>query len=316
MNYLGFDIGGTKCAVLLGDETGTILFREEIASGSPDAVLPRLFEIARRYPRADFAGISCGGPLDEGRGLILSPPNLPGWNEIPMVKMVEDAFGIPARIINDADAGALAEWRFGAGRGARNMAFLTFGTGLGAGLILDGRRYGGASGMAGELGHVRLAPLGPVGYGKAGSVEGFASGSGIAQMGRCAALEALQKGEPSGYCRSYEELSGVTAKSVALAADEGDAVALAVYREAGARLGAGLSILVDLLNLELIVIGGIYMRSAHLLREAMEETMRRECLPASLSAVRVVPAALGEQIGDLAAVSVAMEREREEKARV
>jgi glucokinase len=145
------------------------------------------------------------------------------------------------------------------------MVFLTFGTGMGAGLILDGHLYNGTNGNAGEIGHVRLERFGPVGYGKQGSFEGFASGGGIAQIARTAAVEKLQQGGSVGYCRSWEELDSVTAKTVAQAADAGDETAVRVYRQTGEMLGRGLAILVDVLNPERIVIGSIFRRSAELL---------------------------------------------------
>ena len=180
----GIDIGGTKCALVSGDDAGNVLFRREIRTRECAGwreVLGALFE-ALPEQRPEAVGISCGGPLDAARGLILSPPNLPGWDEVPIVGAVSGRFGVPAFLQNDANACALAEWRFGAGRGARNMVFLTFGTGFGAGLILDGKLYSGTNDMAGEIGHVRCEPDGPVGYGKAGSFEGFCSGGGIEQL--------------------------------------------------------------------------------------------------------------------------------------
>lgn len=141
-------------------------------------------------------GISCGGPLDPVRGIIQSPPNLPGWCDVPITEIVRAKTGVPVFLQNDANACALAEWRFGAGRGTQNMVFLTFGTGLGAGIIVNGGILNGASGMAGECGHVRLASDGPVGYGKAGSFEGFCSGGGLARQGREAAEKAILSGRP------------------------------------------------------------------------------------------------------------------------
>src|SRR5690606_15592063 len=137
-------------------------------------------------------GISCGGPLDSRRGVILSPPNLPGWDRIPVVEVFQQAFKVPVALQNDANAGALAEWLWGAGRGSHNMIFLTFGTGMGAGLILNGQLYSGTNDLAGEVGHIRLAPDGPVGYGKAGSFEGFCSGGGIKQLATDRAKMALK----------------------------------------------------------------------------------------------------------------------------
>lgn len=307
-HYLGFDIGGTKCAVVVGDEDGNIIAKTKLPTTSVDETLDGMFDIARVYVdkySPVSAGISCGSPLDPTEGVILSPPNLPGWDHVEIVRTVREKFGIPAVLCNDANACALAEWRYGAGRGTKNMVFLTFGTGMGAGLILNGEIYNGANGNAGEVGHIRLDRFGPVGYGKRGSFEGFASGGGIAQLGKTAAVERLQMGKTTAYCKSYDELDGVTAKKIAEAANDGDETALAVYDLCAEMLGRGLSIIVDILNPERIVIGSIYQRSAHLLRDKTDEVMRRECLSMSYSAVEVVPAELADDIGDRAAIALA-----------
>lgn len=177
------------------------------------------------------------------------------------------------------------------------MIFLTFGTGLGAGLILGGRLYSGAHDMAGEAGHVRLAKYGPVGYGKAGSFEGFASGSGIAELGRTRAEEAKQRGKTV----SWE--NDCTAKGIAECAMSGCHDAIEIYRETGTKLGEGLAILMDILDPDRIVIGGIFPRAEALLRESMEEAVSRE----ALNPCPVVPAELKENIGDIAALCLAME---------
>ena len=209
MNLIGIDIGGTKCRVSLGRADGSSLSlaasrpARRTADYAPAQMLKallsdmnELMEQARREEKTAI-GISCGGPLDSGAGIILSPPNLPGWDKIPIVDFFEKHTELPAFLCNDANAGALAEWRFGAGRGCNNVVFMTFGTGLGAGLILDGRLYAGACGMAGEIGHIRLAPFGPTGYGKMGSFEGFCSGGGIARLARSMVEEQLQMGAAS-----------------------------------------------------------------------------------------------------------------------
>ena len=311
MNYLGFDIGGTKCAVILGNEKGEILSKIRFDTENCASTVEKLISSARELGGEPVAaGISCGGPLDEKRGIIMSPPNLPGWDNIPITKLITDSLGIPALLRNDANACALAEWKFGAGRGCENMIFLTFGTGLGAGLILDGRLYGGTNGNAGEVGHIRLNPFGPVGYGKSGSMEGFASGSGIAQLGKTVAMEKLQQGPSTGYCKSFAELERVTAKTIADSAREGDETAIEVYRLCGTMLGRGLAVLTDILNPEKIVIGSIYPRCTDLLRDSIDSELRKEALPMSYECVEVVPAQLDEQIGDVAALSVAMEYNR------
>lgn len=321
MELIGIDIGGTKCTVILGqvDDTGQLSVIGKSVVQTQDYPNPyRMIEqlqqemelLLNRYSvtleTIASIGISCGGPLDSKTGIVLSPPNLPGWDEIPIVKLFTDKYGIPTSIQNDANACALAEWKFGAGSGTQNMVFMTFGTGLGAGLILDGKLYAGTNGNAGEVGHIRLDNFGPVGYGKAGSFEGFCSGNGIAQLAKTRAMEKLQMGGSTGYCKSINDIEFVTAKKVAEAAASGDALALEVYKTSGIYLGKGLSILIDILNPELIVIGSIYERAGHLLTPPMMEVIRQEALPLSQYVCRVVPAGLGEQIGDFASLSVAV----------
>ncbi len=311
-NYIGIDIGGTKCAAVLGDSTGNVLAKVKIPTDSPRDTLGVLLDAAEKMKKESektvkSVGISCGGPLDPVRGIIQSPPNLPGWDDIEVSRMFAERLGIPAYLCNDANACALAEWKFGAGRGTKNMVFLTFGTGMGAGIIIDGKIYNGAGGNAGEVGHIRLAEHGPVGYGKEGSFEGFSSGGGIAMLAKTAAIEKLQQGRKTAYCSSYSELDAVTAKSVADAARAGDETAVKVYKTAAHMLGMGLSLLTDILNPEVIVIGSIYQRSHDLIEPYMDEVMRNECLPQTYAEVKVVPAQLGDEIGDIAALTLAIE---------
>ncbi|HET7838133.1 MAG TPA: ROK family protein [Rectinemataceae bacterium] len=316
MYGIGFDIGGTKCAVSLGLIDGgslKILSRSEYpTAGGPGPCLARatsLVEAALASAgigrgQLGAIGISCGGPLDLERGLVLSPPNLGGWDG---VEVVEHFRGLCDRVVlqNDANASALAEWRYGAGRGLDSLVFLTFGTGLGAGIILGGRLWSGASGMAGELGHIRLADFGPVGYGKTGSFEGFCSGGGIAQLARIKVAERLQRGETVSLCAEPGGLDALDAKTVAEAARRGDSLAIEILELSGTYLGRGLSILVDLLNPEAIILGGIFMRCEDFLRPAMEGVLARESLGRSLEACRIMPAGLGERVGDYAALAVA-----------
>lgn len=315
MYIMGFDIGGTKCAVslsrLLANEI-IWLDRQEIPVASDwRAVLDTLCDFGEtmlkthQVTRPDCRiGISCGGPLDAGRTLICSPPNLPGWDEVPVVAYLSGKLKMPARMLNDADACALAEWKYGAGKGFRHMIFLTFGTGLGAGLILNERLYTGACGMAGEAGHVRLLEDGPVGYGKAGSMEGFCSGGGIRQM----AIDKAKRMERMGKTASFwtGEKEEITAKDVSLAAGAGHADAAELLSESGRYFGRGLSMLIDILNPEIIVAGGIYARAHQFMEAAMWEEIGREALAASAAFCRIVPARLGEQIGDYGAVMAAV----------
>lgn len=317
---IGIDLGGTKCAVILGqiDEGGnlTIIGKKLVPTREypdPHQMIEKLqhevedlvSENSVTIQAIASIGISCGGPLDSVKGVILSPPNLPGWNEIQIVKLFNERYGIPAAIQNDANASALAEWKFGAGRGTRNMIFLTFGTGLGAGLVLDERLYSGTNDNAGEVGHIRLENFGPVGYGKSGSFEGFCSGSGIAQLARLKAMEKFQMGEKVSWCESTADLADITAQQVAEAANAGDLHALEVFEICGDYLGRGISLLIDILNPECIVIGSIYVRASHLLTRSLEKTLQAEALPFSRKVCRIVPAELDEKIGDMASLSVA-----------
>lgn len=310
----GLDVGGTTCAATLAREGADgrveIAGRHAFATpSSPDEALNTLIGalevLVGEHGEPRAVGVSCGGPLDSRRGLVLSPPNLPRWDRVDVVSPAKRAFGVPVALQNDANAGALAEWRWGAGRGCQHMVFLTFGTGMGAGLILGGRLHSGATDAAGEVGHIRLADDGPVGFHKSGSFEGFCSGGGIAQMARARAAEALGAGHAPSFCPTPDDLEAVTAETVGWAAGAGDALALAVYRTVGERLGQGLALLVDVLNPERIVIGSIYGRQQRLLEPVVMEVLRREALGPSLAACQIVPAGLGERVGDFAALAVA-----------
>lgn len=312
---IGVDIGGTKCAITYGIEDNTgleVVDKMSFATTDCPSTINSIKEcisavLRRNSLKAEDVyamGISCGGPLDSRTGVVMSPPNLPGWDNIPIVSILSEEFGIKAAVHNDANACALAEWTYGAGRGTRNMAFLTFGTGLGAGLILDGKLYAGTNDNAGELGHLRLADFGPVGYGKAGSFEGFCSGGGIRQLACSLVKERLQMGGTVEWCPDGD-LDKITAKKVAEAAKTGDALAVEVYRTSAVYLGRGLSILIDIINPEVIVIGSVYARNEDLFKDEMWKVIAKEALPPATRVCRIVPAALGESIGDFAALSVA-----------
>lgn len=315
MNLIGVDIGGTKCAVIYGKENdGQIQVIDKIRFATTQVedtlqnIQSNLHVLMERNGlnagNTAAAGISCGGPLDSKTGIVLSPPNLPGWDRIPIVDIVSNCTGLPAGLQNDANACALAEYKYGAGQGCQNMVFLTFGTGLGAGIVLGGQLYSGTNDNAGELGHIRLAPDGPIGYGKRGSFEGFCSGGGIAQLARKAVLQAYEEGKSVVWC-SKEEIPTLSAQKVAQEANAGDELALSIFRTSSEYLGMGLSMVVDILNPEVIVIGSIYARNENMMRPIMDEVLKREALEGAYKVCRIVPAALGEQIGDFASLSVA-----------
>ena len=305
---VGLDIGGTKCAISTGESADgkiKILSREEFPTAglSWQQVLE---EFARRIdaitsvPHSPFPGprspvpvplssigISCGGPLDSKRGVIMSPPNLPGWDDVPVVKFFEDRFHVPTSVQNDANACALAEYLYGSGRGVRNLVFMTFGTGLGAGIIVDGKLYSGSNDNAGEIGHIRLAPTGPVGYNKEGSAEGFCSGAGMARLAK------IRKG------------LDLTTKEIFARVRAGDPDCMEVFRESAEKLATILAFTIDILNPEVIALGGVFMRNADLFMPVVDPILDREALPLARKVCRIVPAELGENIGDYAALAVA-----------
>jgi len=313
--YLGIDIGGTKCAVIAARESMEILNKKGFpteAGNGPLHAINLLLQNAKLITGKlgmqglQSIGISCGGPLDSKLGVVQSPPNLPGWDNIPIVKIFEDAFNVPAYLQNDANACALAEWKFGAGKGCDNMIFLTFGTGMGAGIIADGRLYSGTNDLAGEVGHIRLAEDGPEAYGKKGSFEGFCSGTGIAKTAKSIISKKLAAGETVTLINNVTDIDNITTKNIADAASKGDKTALEIFELSGRYLGKGLSILIDILNPQLIVIGSIYARCRQFLEAPCMETIRQEALEPARLVCRAVPAALGEQVGDYASISVAI----------
>jgi len=318
---IGIDIGGTKCAVILGqiDINGQplVIGREMIVTkdypnpylmiSQMQGAIDRLLTLNQiKINSVSSIGISCGGPLDSVRGVILSPPNLPGWDNIPIVGIFTEKYGIPVAVQNDANACALAEWKFGAGRGTQNMVFLTFGTGMGSGLILNGQLYAGTNDLGGEVGHIRLAPNGPIGFGKAGSFEGFCSGGGIAQLAKSIVSEKLKNNQSVDFCPLPEMIDEIDAKMVFQAVKSGDTVALEIIEISANYLGMGLSILIDILNPECIVIGSIYARNEEVFKPLIQKVMQREAIPSALEVCLIKPAELGESIGDYAALGVAL----------
>lgn len=309
---LGIDVGGTKCGVCLATTEGGIIDKDGFPTKEPegpDQAVRNFIEtshrlIAKHSVKITGIGIACGSPLDPDTGIVDAPPHLQSWKKVPVVKIFQDEFGVPAFLDNDANAGACAEYLFGAGKGCRHMVFLTFGTGLGGGIIANGDIYRGANCFAGEVGHIRLEKDGPVGVHKAGSFEGFCSGAGIAQIAR---------GERAKWTGKTLVPEQPTTKDVGEAAEQGDELALRIMTLSGHYLGYGLAYIVDILNPERIIIGSIFLRCEKFLRPSMEETLRREAMPQTFAACQILPAGLGERIGDYAALSVAMLQMKKKK---
>jgi glucokinase len=311
--FAGVDIGGTKTAIVLSSAPPHVLERIVFptlpANGPEHAVASIISSIHEGLARQGFEvddliaiGVSCGSPLDSHAGVIQSPPNLQSWDHVPIKAILEREFGVECLLENDANAGALAEFTFGAGRGTTNMVFLTMGTGLGAGLILNGQLYRGCSDAAGEIGHVRLSNSGPSGYGKVGSAEGWASGAGMARVAKMARDEAITTSRPTLLTRHGEEL---TAQLVWEAAQAGDSVAIHVVETCGEKLGEAIAILTDILNPERVVVGGLAIRMREAILGPARRALQREAVESAYAACEIVVAELGEEIGDVAALVVA-----------
>jgi glucokinase len=299
---LAFDVGGTKIAAALGTGSGAIL--EEVIEPSPAggefaAMWEVICALGDRLISGALTpaaiGVSIGGPLDADAGVIYAPPNLPGWGSVPLRRLLEERFGLPSYIQHDAKAGALAEWLFGAGKGCQNLVFLTFGTGLGAGLIVDGRLPRGRANI-GEVGHWRMASEGPTAYGKVGAWEAFSSGAGLPRLAHWR------------YPGRWPADMG--AKTLVNLARDGDAAAGAIIDEAATVLGRGISYLVDLLSPEIVVLGSLAVRAGDLFLPTVQNIVDTECLTSNLPCP-VVAAALGERIGATAALCAAIYQRRE-----
>jgi len=283
--YIGLDIGGTKCAVLLATVDQGIHFTDKLRFATEankglndtlkrihDAIDELLTRNGLETGDIKAIGISCGGPLDSRTGVILCPPNLPGWENVPLPSMLSERYGVPAFLQNDANACALVEWKLGAG----------------------------------EVGHLRLLEDGPMGFGKAGSFEGFTSGGGIARQAAALTQKRIEEGCPLAWVRDGHEPEEWDAKLLADYARAGEKEALAFFDHIGTMLGRGISLIVDTLNPERVVIGSIFVRCEDLLRPAMERELHKEAIPYSLNGLQIVPAQTGEALGDLASIMVAL----------
>ncbi|MEK6756301.1 MAG: ROK family protein [Bacteroidota bacterium] len=299
---LGLDIGGTKTAVVLGTRRGEIRWQRQFATAPQrgfHAVLEELTTTMQEGIRqssdpVEAISVSIGGPLDVLRGVVKSPPNLPGWEDIALKQLLNDRFSLPVYVEHDGNAGALAELYFGAGRGCRNLVFITMGTGFGAGLILDGKLYRGTNDTAGEIGHIRISEDGPLCYGKAGSLEGFGSGTGIAKLAHIM-FPALWS-------------ESITVAELYAACNDGSQEARQVFDRAGKYIGRGFAILADVLNPERIILGGIGMRIGDAFLPTAERIFREEALPRAAEVCQIVPAQLGEAIGDVASLCAALDQ--------
>ncbi len=310
--FIAVDIGGTQIRAALCDSEGKIHRRvadlTRVHEG-PDAVMRRIERAIDQVWPADAPvvaiGVAAPGPLDPWSGVILGAPNIPGWKDYPLRDIIQRRFGLPTVVGNDANLAAMAEQRFGAGRGKANLVYLTVSTGIGGGIVVNDELLLGAHGLAGEIGHIKIEPHGPpCGCGDRGCLEALASGTAIARE----AQRRIRAGESS---RILDLAAGhpdaITAKMVSQAAHMGDSLAVEVFRQAGTYLGIGLVTLLHLFDPGIVVIGGSVSKAGHVLFEPVRKVVRqRTMIEHYWRDTPIVPAALGDDVGLLGALAVTL----------
>jgi glucokinase len=299
VSLLGFDIGGTKCAVVVGTPSADVLARREFSSMAergPEPMIAQLLAVARdllsKFP-CDAAGVAVGGPLDADRGVILSPPNLDGWDAVPLRERLSRELSMPVHMEHDAAACAMAEWRWGAGQGSSRLAYLTCATGFGVGFAIDGKPYYGTGGRSMEIGHIRYRDDGPVAFGKAGSFEAFGAASALSRLATSIDPERWGREAPS-------------PETVARLAMNGDGAARQVMQLNAEAVGDACALLADLLVPDKILLGSLARYLGEKWTGAVRQRFAAQVAGGPGELTRVEPAGLGERLQDLSAIAAAM----------
>ncbi len=307
-NRIGIDVGGTNVKIALVNDKGNIIYSNSIPTRAEmgyeytinnmkDAIAELIKETKSDKKSIEGIGFGFPGQIDYKKGVVRLAPNIPGWVEVPIAEIMEKEFGIPTRVDNDVRCAALGELNYGAGIGCENLICITVGTGIGSGLIINGKLVRGASNAAGEIGHIKLdmhgGPL--CGCGDRGCLEAFASGPSIVAM----AEEYIKGGKST----KYRELANpdITPYIVSEAAKQGDPVAKRIFTIVGEYIGIGLASVVNLLNPEKIIIGGGVAAAGDLLLNPIKENLIKRAMPIAGSAVEIVPAQLGNSAGVIGA---------------
>jgi glucokinase len=311
---IGVDLGGTQIRAALADEKGGILRRTSCLTLAEEGLGPvigrikgAIYEMMESTDRGQLQGIGivAPGPSDPWKGVIIEAPNLSGWVNIPLKALLEEEFGLPVMVGNDANLAALAEQRFGAGQGVSDLIYITVSTGIGGGIIVDNRLLLGARGMAGEIGHQTIEAHGPrCNCGNVGCLEALAAGPAIARRAR----ELIKSGVETSIADLVGgDLDRISAKVVNMAAQAGDPVAIEVFRQAGFYIGVGIVNLLHLFNPSLIIIGGSVTKAGDLLFEPIRATVRERAMASYYwEDTPIVPAALGDDVGLLGAVALVL----------
>jgi len=317
MPVLAIDLGGTNMRAGIISDKGEVLAREctlTRADGGLEAVINRLFTVidhllnlktVRQSPIGAIS-IAAAGVIDTRQGIINASPNLPGWIDVPLRRLIEEKFKLKVFLLNDANAAALGEHRFGAGKGANNLIYVTVSTGIGGGIIIDGQLYSGSSGGAGEVGHMTIDVNGlKCNCGNVGCLEVLASGTAIAAE----AMRRIRGGESSFLVKVVDsKIENITAEKVAMAAEQGDSLAVDVIATAAGYLGVGIVNLVNIFNPDMVIIGGGVSKIGDRLLNPVRQLVSARAFPLMAQAVHILPARLGDDAGVIGAAVFAFEQ--------
>lgn len=313
---LVLDLGGTKIASAIFSDNLIIArdYRLTFADKGVRQVISRLIVSIEHLLRETSLGLSqiesiciaSAGIIDMNKGVVTASPNLPGWHNVPLRNKIKEHFGINTYLINDASAAALGEYTLGAGKNCNNVIFVTVGTGIGGGIIVKGKLYLGASGSAGEIGHMTIKAKGPRCYcGNRGCLETFASGTAIARE----AIRLIGEGKISSITGMVSnKIENITAKEVSLAAHEGDTLAKSIVLKAAAYLGIGIANLTNIFNPDMIIIGGSVSKMGELLFRPVRQQVSKKAFGLPTDAVSIVPSKLGDDAGLIGAAIFARQR--------
>lgn len=304
MTVVGIDIGGTKITVCLGDLEGKILESKRLPTkdlGSADEALPKIEAEIRSLlgdTKAEGIGIAAPGLVSVKRGMILNPPNLPGWRDVKIVEYFERAFSLPVVLNNDANACALAEWIFGAAKGVDCLIYLTMSTGMGGGIVISSQVINGASDTAGEIGHFILNPEGPVCHcGLKGCFEAYCGGQALSER----IAEKIASEKVNTVLSKGPEIS---MKTLLAAVKEGDSFAMSVWQKYIDRLAQGIGVLIMTLNPDAVILGTIAFHAGDLLLTPLMKQLLRYAWPAPIESCRIELTALGRDIGTYSSIAL------------
>jgi glucokinase len=307
-NFIAVDVGGTQIRVAVFPENSIepALQKKISTQGEGQTPLERLIALLKEvWPKegqVQSIAIAAPGYLDPEKGIVITAPNIPGWKNLQLSKALREHFNVPVYLGNDANLAALGEWKFGAGKGHKNLLYMTISTGIGGGIIVDNQLVNGAKGMAGEIGHVVTVPDGPMcGCGKRGHLEAVASGTAIAHYVK----EKLGEGVPS----QFSKESTPSAKEIAAAAKNGDKLSIQAFELAGFYLGRTIADFLHILNPSILILGGGVSMSGELIMKPMLASLEKHVIsPEYISDLKIVVADLGDDVGLLGALALSQEK--------